>query len=109
MKKINRLVGLRIRELRKAAGMTQAELAEAAELEVESISRLERGTRGITLDSIDRIAQALGVRLKDFFNFKQARPEILPPRKLLRLYRLLEKLPEPELKKLCRIARILAE
>jgi len=109
MKNINRLVGKRIRELRKASGMTQAELAEAAELEVETISRLEQGTRGATLDSIDRIAQALGIGLKEFFDFKQIRPEVIPSRKLLRLYRLLEKLPELELKKVYKIARILTE
>ena len=109
MRNINRLVGKRIRELRKSCGMTQAELAEAAELEVETISRLEQGTRGVTLDSIDRIARALGVGLREFFDFKQIRLEVIPSRKLLRLYRLLEKLPEPELKKVYKIARILTE
>ena len=109
MKNINRLVGKRIRELRKARGMTQAELAEAAELEVETISRLEGGTRGATVDSVNRIAQALGIGLKEFFDFKKEGAAVIPSKKLLRIYRLLEKLPEAKLRKIYRMVRIVLE
>jgi len=109
MRNIKRLVGKRIRELRKSCRMTQAELAEAAELEVETISRLEQGTRGVTLDSIDRLAQALGVGLKEFFDFDRPVAEAIPRRKVMALCHLLERLPEAKLKKVEKVVKVILE
>ena len=53
-----------IKEARKAAGMTQAQLAEAAGVPQPSIARLESGARSVsklTLDVAIRIADALGI------------------------------------------------
>lgn len=50
--------GLRI--VRAERGMTQAELAERADLHVQFISQLERRQRGVTLENIDALAEALG-------------------------------------------------
>lgn len=52
-----------LRELRKAAGMTQAALAEAARINVVQIQRMEAGTismGNITLANALRLAAALG-------------------------------------------------
>ena len=109
MKNINELVGKRISELRKACEMTQAELAELADLEVETISRLEHGNRNMNLASLDRITQALGVELKDFFDFGSPVAKAVPSMKLLRIYRPLERLPEAKLRKIYRMVRIVLE
>lgn len=48
------------RELRERAGLTQSELAEAAEVRQATVSEMERGLpRRIDLDVLERIADAL--------------------------------------------------
>lgn len=55
-------VRLRLRELRKARGLTQAQLADTAGLRQGTISELETGTsQSIAFDTLDRLALALGV------------------------------------------------
>ncbi len=54
-------VGLRIRRLRKAAGMKQANLAAAAGLTQSHIGRLENAEHGATHLTLTKIAKALGV------------------------------------------------
>lgn len=53
--------GDRIRELRRAAGLSQEELAEVAGLHRTYISSLERGRRNVGLDNIHVLSAALGV------------------------------------------------
>ncbi|MDI6743855.1 MAG: helix-turn-helix transcriptional regulator [Thermodesulfovibrionales bacterium] len=65
---IRKRLGMRIRELRKSAGMTQEELGERASLNYKFIGELERGRVNVSIDSIARIAGALGVRIGDLFS-----------------------------------------
>lgn len=60
-------VGARIRALRKQAGMTQRELATAAELNWAFAGRIERGLQNVTLTIIGRIALNLGRPVADLF------------------------------------------
>jgi len=62
---MKRTVGLRIREARKAAGLTQDALAERLDRTVESISNLERGKSLPSLEGLAAIARELGLRLSD--------------------------------------------
>jgi DNA-binding XRE family transcriptional regulator len=57
---------LRLRTLREAAGLTQAQLAEKAGLSVQAIAALEQGTRGPTWDTVRRLAYALKVGVEKF-------------------------------------------
>jgi transcriptional regulator with XRE-family HTH domain len=50
-----------IRKRRAAAGMSQEELADRAELHRTYISLVERMKRNLTVDALDRIASGLGV------------------------------------------------
>ncbi|HKC63081.1 MAG TPA: helix-turn-helix transcriptional regulator [Pyrinomonadaceae bacterium] len=59
--------GKRLRELREAKGMSQELLAHEAELDRTYVSSVERGQRNISLENIERLAIALGVKIKDFF------------------------------------------
>ena len=56
-------LGGRIKQLRVAVGLTQADLAERVGLETAYVSQIERGVREPTLRVLDRIATALKVRL----------------------------------------------
>ena len=49
----------RIRELRNVAGLSQATLAQKVGTSNQQIGRLEKGTRGLTTQWMDRIAAAL--------------------------------------------------
>lgn len=61
-------LGERIKELRKIAGITQEKLGEKAELSYKFIGELERGQVNVSLDSVVRIAEALGVKIGDVFS-----------------------------------------
>ena len=53
----------RIRELREAKGLIQAQMAELSETKQPSIARIESGRALPRLDVLQRIATALGMRL----------------------------------------------
>ena len=52
-------VEIRLREIRKAAGLTQAQLARKAKLAQGEISRIESTATMISLDVLDRLCRAL--------------------------------------------------
>jgi transcriptional regulator with XRE-family HTH domain len=68
MDNVRKELGARIRELRKTAGLTQEELGEKADLNYKFIGELERGQVNVSLDSLVRITEALGVRIGDLFS-----------------------------------------
>ncbi len=54
-------IGVRIRRLRKAQGLTQQTLAEISGQEPSNISHIERGATKLSLPTLVSIANALGV------------------------------------------------
>src|SRR5918993_2157608 len=64
----------RIRELRKERGLSQVKLAVMADMDPATLNRLERGTGNPNLKTLERVAEALGVEVADFF------PKDLSPR-----------------------------
>ncbi len=61
-------IGQRIRELREAQSMSQKDLSYAADLDRSYIASVENGQRNISIVNIEKVAIALGVTLKEFFN-----------------------------------------
>ena len=51
----------RLRELRTERGLTLAQVAERASIDISTLSRLEAGKRRLALDHIPALASALGV------------------------------------------------
>ncbi|WP_232662806.1 ATP-binding protein [Pseudonocardia sp. TRM90224] len=71
--------GERLRELRERAGLTQEELAERAELSVDAVSALERGTRKRPYrHTRDALAAALGVPPDERREWDEAIPTRAP-------------------------------
>lgn len=62
-------LGERIKQLRKEANISQEKLAELADLDRTYVNSVEKGRRNISIINIEKIANALGVSLKDFFDF----------------------------------------
>ena len=58
----------RLRLFRVTRGWTQEALAEASGLHRTYISSLERGGRNISIDNIDRLAQALGISISELID-----------------------------------------
>ena len=56
-------LGNRIRDFRKAKGLTQAELAQALGVSRSTVSMWEYGSNEPNLDMLDRIAAALGIHV----------------------------------------------
>ena len=64
-----RVLGRRLKALRKRAAMTQEELAERAGINPKYISGIERGRENPTLDTLLRLARELGVQPVELFDF----------------------------------------
>lgn len=54
-----------LKEIRKAKGMTQAQLAKAAKIHRITIAKYEAGRVDPTLDSAEKLASALGVTVDE--------------------------------------------
>ena len=63
MAKINKVVGLRIRKYRFKKELTQEELAFEAGLHRAYIGQIERGEKNIGVQNLEKIAQALNIKL----------------------------------------------
>ncbi len=64
------LIGEKIKNLRLASSLTQAELAERAGLTKGFISQVEREQTSIGLDSLEELLTAMNATLSDFFSEK---------------------------------------
>ena len=67
MSNIAKVIGQRIRNHRTSAGLSQEKLAELSGCHPTYIGQLERGEKNATLESIERIAAALGISLSKLF------------------------------------------
>jgi len=66
-KNIYRILGKRIREIREKIGVTQEKLAFKAKISPSFLSHVERGTKKASLETMKRIADALGVPVQSLF------------------------------------------
>ena len=55
------VLGAQVREIRRSRGLTQEGLAEALNVTPRYLAGIERGERNLTLDSVDSLADQLGV------------------------------------------------
>ena len=70
---VRHIVGSNVRRLRKAAGISQAELANRMGVDRAYISGLELGERNPTVVTVWHLAQALRVKMVEFFDVTAAR------------------------------------
>lgn len=60
--------GLKVQQRRKELGISQEELAYRAGFHRTYIGMIERAERNITLSNLKRLADALGIELKELFD-----------------------------------------
>ena len=64
-----KLLGRRIKEIRKSRGLTQEQLSEMIDTETSSLSGIESGRFYPSLHVLEKIAQVFEVELIEFFKF----------------------------------------
>ena len=64
-----KLLGKRIKELRKQQNLTQEKLAEMIDLETTSLSGIESGRHYPSLPTLEKIARHLSVDMETIFDF----------------------------------------
>lgn len=57
-------IGVVLREARRAAGLTQEELARRIKTKKTAVSRIENHSRDIKLSTLEKVASALGKRVQ---------------------------------------------
>ena len=73
MDDIKKLLGNRIKEIRKLRGMTQDKLSDIVNIEVPNISNIENGKYYPTSENLQKIADALNVRPYELYMFEHNR------------------------------------
>ena len=76
-------LGVNVRALRKARGLTLERTAEATHLDFRHIQQVEAGQLNVTLATVLRLADGLGVEPADLLmdiNFKYGAPTLVPVR-----------------------------
>ena len=75
----NNTFGKRLKELRKAKGLTQSALAEKANIDDKHLCRIEKGRHFPTHQTLNQILTALGVTLEDVgLNLEQIKIDTNP-------------------------------
>ncbi len=64
-------IGKRLTELRSAKGLTRYRLTQITGVSGHHIKGIEEGTRQPTIDTLQRLVEALGLTLAEFFNESQ--------------------------------------
>ncbi len=64
-----KLLGVRIKELKKTRGLSQEQLSKKIDIDPKHLSRLEVGRSFPSLNTLEKLANALQVDLRDFFEF----------------------------------------
>ena len=62
-------VGKRIKELRNKLGISQEELAFRSEIHRTYIASLEVGKRNVSIETLEKVINALEVSMSEFFKF----------------------------------------
>ena len=69
------MLGKRIKELRKASGLTQEKLSELINLEPNHISKIEAGIHFPQPEKLESLARVFDVQIKDLFDYEHKLPE----------------------------------
>jgi transcriptional regulator with XRE-family HTH domain len=65
---IRKKVGKKLKKLRLERGLSQESLANIAELDRTYIPSIEKGERNISVTVLEKLANALKISIKDFFD-----------------------------------------
>ena len=104
---LKELFGSSLRQCRRARGLTQAQLAEATELSLEMVGRLERGRTAPSFETIAALADALKVPAAALFGAQPTGIESERRELLDRINGLLAQTSDDDLRRVQRVLRAL--
>ena len=99
-------IGANIRHYRKRLGLTQEQLGERSDLDWTTIGAAERGVRFLSVQSLHRVAGALGVSMDDLVDAPE-REATDNEEALHRLMRLLQDASQDDIELVSEIARLI--
>ena len=97
-----KILGQRIRNYRVGKGLSQEKLAELSGCHPTYIGQIERGEKNATVESVEKIAAALGVTLSELFE-KLGSPDLSGNEIPLRCYELVSSKSREEQEQIYRI------
>ena len=68
---LSKKLGKRIKEIREGFNLKQYEFAEQLEMEPSNLTRIESGYQMPKEENLIKIAEKLGVKIKDLFDFNE--------------------------------------
>ena len=109
MNNMTKELGKRIRTERIDKKMTQEELAERAGLHPTYIGQVERGEKSLTITSLEKIVEGLGISFSDLFESIQ--PPTKPTSFAMRCYDKINSYPQEKQKQfyelLCAVEKLM--
>lgn len=66
---LNTITGANIRTMRKVLGLTQSDLGKRLEISYQQVQKYEAGSNRISLDMLEKIAEALSVPTEDMLRY----------------------------------------
>lgn len=86
-------IGLKIKEIRKSKKMTQEKLAEIIDVDFGYISKLEVGQNFPSIQTLNKISEALNVDIASFFTYTNLNETDIK----YEIYKLVDTLPKEKL------------
>lgn len=71
--KLKKLLGERIKRLRKSRNLTQEQLAEMIEIAPRNLSRIEVGESFVTAETLEKLIHALNITAEELFAYEHIR------------------------------------
>ena len=71
MAELRKLIGTRIRSVRKQKGLTMQELSQRAKIQYNYLGDVERGDRNISIDILEKIVTALDIHLRELLDYSE--------------------------------------
>jgi transcriptional regulator with XRE-family HTH domain len=106
MKTTKQLLGSRIKELRRNGGLSQDLLSEQIGIDPKHLSRIELGKSYPYVETLEAIAKAFHVEIKDLFDFTHLEVQIIEKRQIEEM---LDGLNQDKLRLIYRIVKSLAK
>ena len=105
---VKKLLGEKIKRMRKKRRLTQEQLAEMIEITPRNMSRIEVGESFVTAETLDKIIKALGVSAEILFSYEHIRDE---DTLVEEIYKYIEKIKSdrPQLEKLYKFIKIIVD
>jgi transcriptional regulator with XRE-family HTH domain len=107
-KPISRIIGDRLRNLRKERGLSQEKLAHLSSLHPTYIGQIERGEKNATIDTIEKVTKGLEITLEELFRFSDSTEE-LQDNRIKRLQTVLHRISEDDQETLLKIIEVMLE